>query len=99
MNLSANRGDSSVDVEFTTTESNRSGASAAFGMVNETEETGSMRANLAMVWTKVEATQPLVIKATSEEQTWYYITSIATNLDTKFNPLSEALYQWDEAIL
>jgi len=33
MNLSANRGDSSVDVEFTTTESNRSGASAAFGIV------------------------------------------------------------------
>ena len=69
------------------------------GKVNETEEAGSMRANLAMVWTKVETTQPLVIKATSEEQTWYYITSIATNLDTKFNPLSEALYQWDEAIL
>jgi len=69
------------------------------GKVNETEEAGSMRANLAMVWTKVETTQPLVIKATSEEQTWYYITSIATNLDTKFNPLHEALYQWDEAIL
>lgn len=33
MKLSSNRGDSSVDVEFTTTESNRSGASAAFGMV------------------------------------------------------------------
>lgn len=33
MNLSTNRGDSSVDVEFKTTESNRSGASAAFGMV------------------------------------------------------------------
>lgn len=33
MNLSSNRGDSSVDVEFKTTESNRSGASAAFGMV------------------------------------------------------------------
>lgn len=69
------------------------------GQVNETEEAGSMRAYLAMVWTRVETTQPLVIQATPEEQTWYYITSIATNLDTKFNPLSEALYQWDEAIL
>ena len=67
--------------------------------VNETEEAGSMRANLAMVWTEVETSQPLTIKATSERQTWYYITSIATNLDTKFNPLIEALYQWDEAML
>ena len=58
-----------------------------------------MRANLAMVWTEVETSQPLTIKATSERQTWYYITSIATNLDTKFNPLIEALYQWDEAML
>ena len=58
-----------------------------------------MRANLAMVWTEVETSKPLTIKATSEEQTWYYITSIATNLDTKFNPLTEALNQWDEAML
>ena len=58
-----------------------------------------MRANLAMVWTEVETSKPLTIKLTSEEQTWYFITSIATNLDTKFNPLTEALYQWDEAIL
>ena len=49
-----------------------------------------MRANLAMVWSELEVNKPLTIKATSEEQTWYYITSIATNLDTKFNPLSEA---------
>ena len=58
-----------------------------------------MRANLAMVWTKVEGGKSVTIQATTEEQTWYYITSIATNLDTKFNPLSEALYQWDEAML
>lgn len=58
-----------------------------------------MRANLAMVWSELEVNKPLTIKATSEEQTWYYITSIATNLDTKFNPLSEALFQWDEAVL
>ena len=58
-----------------------------------------MRANLAMVWSELEVNKPLNIKATSEEQTWYYITSIATNLDTKFNPLSEALFQWDEAVL
>ena len=67
--------------------------------VNETEEVGSMRANLATVWSKLEDGKPLTIKATFEKQTWYYITSIATNLDTKFNPLSEALYQWDEAML
>ena len=70
-----------------------------FYQVNETEEAGSMRANLAMVWSELEVNKPLTIKATSEEQTWYYITSIATNLDTKFNPLSEALFQWDEAVL
>lgn len=58
-----------------------------------------MRANLAMVWSELEVNKPLTIKATSEEQIWYYITSIATNLDTKFNPLSEALFQWDEAVL
>ena len=58
-----------------------------------------MRANLAMVWSELEVNKPLTIKATSEEQTWYYITSIATNLDTKFNPLSEALFQWEEAVL
>ena len=58
-----------------------------------------MRANLAMAWSELEVNKPLTIKATSEEQTWYYITSIATNLDTKFNPLSEALFQWDEAVL
>ena len=58
-----------------------------------------MRANLAMVWSELEVNKPLTIKATSEEQTWYYITSIATNLDTKFNPLSEALFQWDGAVL
>ena len=58
-----------------------------------------MRANLATVWTELEVNKPLTIKATSEEQTWYFITSIATNLDTKFNPLSEALFQWDEAML
>ena len=58
-----------------------------------------MRANLGMVWSELEVNKPLTIKATSEEQTWYYITSIATNLDTKFNPLSEALFQWDEAVL
>lgn len=58
-----------------------------------------MRANLATVWSKQEDGKALTIKATSEEQTWYYITSTATNLDTKFNPFSEALYQWDEAML
>ena len=58
-----------------------------------------MRANLATVWTELDVNKPLTIKATSEEQTWYFITSIATNLDTKFNPLSEALFQWDEAML
>ena len=58
-----------------------------------------MRANLATVWTELDVNKPLTIKATSEEQTWYFFTSIATNLDTKFNPLSEALFQWDEAML
>ena len=56
-----------------------------------------MRANIATVWTKLQKT--LTVKATSEEQTWYFITSIATSLDTKFNPLAEALYQWDAAML
>ncbi|CAH3016355.1 unnamed protein product [Porites evermanni] len=97
MKVSSNFGDSSVDVEFKTIDSNRPEALAAIGMVNETEEAGSMRANIATVWTKLQKT--LTVKATSEEQTWYFITSIATSLDTKFNPLAEALYQWDAAML
>lgn len=56
-----------------------------------------MRANVATVWTKLQKT--LTVKATCEEQTWYFITSIATSLDIKFNPLAEALYQWDAAML
>ena len=67
--------------------------------MNETEEEGSERVNLATVWSKLEDDKPLKIKRSSEEQRWFYVTSIATNLDTKFNPLSEALYQWDEALL
>ena len=67
--------------------------------VNQTEEKGSLRPNVAIVWTYPDPNKPLTINNSSEEQTWYYITSIATNLDTKFNPLSEALYQWDEAML
>ena len=70
-----------------------------FDQVNQTEELGSMRPNVAIVWTYRDPNKPITITASSQEQTWYYITSIATNLDTKFNPLSEALYQWDEAML
>lgn len=59
-----------------------------------------MQVNLATVWSKLEDDgETLTIKRSSEEQSWLYITSIATNLDTKFNPLSEALQQWDEAVL
>ena len=67
--------------------------------VNQTEEKGSMRPNVAIAWTYPDPNELLTITSSPEEQTWYYITSIATNLDTKFNPLSEALYQWDEAML
>ena len=70
-----------------------------FDQVNQTEEDGSMRPNVAIVWKYPDANTPLIITASPKEQTWYYITSIATNLDTKFNPLIEALYQWDEAML
>ena len=70
-----------------------------FDQVNQTEEYGSMRPNVAIVWKYPDPNNPLIITASAKEQTWYYITSIATNLDTKFNPLSEALYQWDEAML
>lgn len=70
-----------------------------FDQVNQTEEYGSMRPNVAIVWKYSDSNNPLTIKASPKEQTWYYITSIATNLDTKFNPLVEALNQWDEAML
>jgi len=70
-----------------------------FDQVNQTEESGSMRPNVAIVWTYPDPDHPITITASSQEQTWYYITSIATNLDTKFNPLREALYQWDDAML
>jgi len=70
-----------------------------FKQVNQAEEYGSMRPNVAIVWTYPDSNHPLTITATPKEQTWYYITSIATNLDTKFNPLTEALNQWDEAML
>ena len=52
---------------------------------------------MAIVWTFPDPDNPLIIKNSSEEQTWYYITSIVTDLDTKFNPLTEALFQFDEA--
>jgi len=70
-----------------------------FDQVNQTEEYGSMRPNVAIVWKYPDSNKPLTITASPKEQTWYYITSIATNLDTKFNPLTEALNQWDEAML
>ncbi|XP_068683717.1 protein-glucosylgalactosylhydroxylysine glucosidase-like isoform X1 [Montipora foliosa] len=87
------------DISFYMTDSGRSDALAATGRVNKTEERGSLQCNVAIVWTYPDPNHPLIISNSSEEQTWYYITSIATNLDTKFNPLSEALRQWDDAML
>ncbi|KAK2553759.1 Protein-glucosylgalactosylhydroxylysine glucosidase [Acropora cervicornis] len=90
MSVSLNRGDASDDFQFQTIDSNRTGASAAIAKVNETEEEGSMQVNLATVWSKLEDDgETLTIKRSSEEQSWIYITSIATNLDTKFNPLTK----------
>jgi len=99
MSLIPNLGYITKDINFFMTESYRGDALAATGLVNQTEESGSMRPNVAIVWTYPDPDHPITITASSQEQTWYYITSIATNLDTKFNPLSEALYQWDEAML
>jgi hypothetical protein len=49
-----------------------------------------------MAWTEIPST--LNVTSSREEQTWYFITAIATSLDTKFAPLSEAVSQWSDAV-
>ena len=62
--------------------------------VNETEEPEATRARLAVVYSPVP--KNLTVGPASSV-TWYFITAIATSLDTKFAPLSEATRHFIEA--
>ena len=67
----------------------------AYYQVNQTEEPGSIRARVVVVWSEI----PSVLTATRsrKQQTWYFITAVTSSLDTKFDPLNEALRIWTGA--
>ncbi|XP_032235851.2 protein-glucosylgalactosylhydroxylysine glucosidase isoform X2 [Nematostella vectensis] len=88
------RGNESRDIDFVEVEID-DGVTAAVGKVNITEEDGITQPTVAVVWSDVPST--LLVNKLTEKQTWTFITAMTTSLDTKFEPLNEALSQWHDA--
>ena len=51
------------------------------GSIVETEEPGSERVGVAVIWNDIPSS--LSIRPSSKEQTWYFITAISTSLNAK----------------
>ncbi|EDO36561.1 predicted protein [Nematostella vectensis] len=96
LDLSNNYGNFSKDVKLTQhTVSEKEELEIAFGKVNIPEEKFGLQPQVALAFRDIK--EHIFINA-SEWRTWYYITAIATSIDTKFDPWRQAEGAWKEAM-